>query len=402
MPIDQQELARRLKAARERVGVTQDQAAAVVGIPRPSVAQIEAGKRSVSGLELDRLARLYRRDVGDLLGPSSSPGDLVAHLRSETGLVDLPEVLDAIADCLRFGRELAALERLAGVDRTPTATYDLGAPTSINAAITQGAQAAEAERRRLGLGEAPVEDVVDLLEANGVRTAAIDMPDAISGLMLVEAEAGPLVVANRSHYAMRRTFSFAHEYAHVLLDRSSRGLVTRVDGSRDLREIRANAFAGALLMPEAGMRRRLAELGKATQDRPTAEGDPEGTPTAGRSAVTVRLHDVALLAHDFKVTRLAMLNRLRAIRAITQREFEELRDADARSGRGVARLLGLIEPDHAGERDRFGRRFARLALEAHGRGSIDREELLVHLTRHAGLAPEEAAAAVDETSRPKA
>ena len=58
MSIEQPELARRLRAAREAAGLTQDQAASALGIARPGIAQLEKGRRSISGLELDRLAAL--------------------------------------------------------------------------------------------------------------------------------------------------------------------------------------------------------------------------------------------------------------------------------------------------------------------------------------------------------
>lgn len=58
----------RLREAREYVGLLQDDVAGALGIPRSSLSALEAGKRKVSGVELRRLARLYRRPVGWLLG----------------------------------------------------------------------------------------------------------------------------------------------------------------------------------------------------------------------------------------------------------------------------------------------------------------------------------------------
>lgn len=58
----------RLREAREVLGLTQGDVADALSIPRTSVNAMEAGKRKVTGLELRRLARLYRRDVGWLLG----------------------------------------------------------------------------------------------------------------------------------------------------------------------------------------------------------------------------------------------------------------------------------------------------------------------------------------------
>ena len=65
---EQQELGARLREAREYVGLLQEDVARALGIPRASVSALESGKRRVSSLELRRLARLYRRPVGWLLG----------------------------------------------------------------------------------------------------------------------------------------------------------------------------------------------------------------------------------------------------------------------------------------------------------------------------------------------
>lgn len=66
--IEQQKLGVRLREAREYVGLLQEDVAQALGIPRASVSTLESGKRRVSSLELRRLARLYRRPVGWLLG----------------------------------------------------------------------------------------------------------------------------------------------------------------------------------------------------------------------------------------------------------------------------------------------------------------------------------------------
>ena len=65
---EQQQLAARLREAREYIGLLQEDVAGALDIPRASVSALESGKRRVSALELRRLARLYRRPVGWLLG----------------------------------------------------------------------------------------------------------------------------------------------------------------------------------------------------------------------------------------------------------------------------------------------------------------------------------------------
>ncbi|MEW2518620.1 helix-turn-helix domain-containing protein [Actinacidiphila alni] len=67
-PTEQQQVGLRLRTARETLGLTQDDAAGALGVPRTSVGAMEAGQRNVTALELRRLARLYRRSVQWLLG----------------------------------------------------------------------------------------------------------------------------------------------------------------------------------------------------------------------------------------------------------------------------------------------------------------------------------------------
>ena len=72
MAINQEELGRRLRQAREACGLTQEQVAEHLGVSRPTVAQMELGNRAITSLELDRLAWLYARTC-DSLWLNTSP-----------------------------------------------------------------------------------------------------------------------------------------------------------------------------------------------------------------------------------------------------------------------------------------------------------------------------------------
>ena len=61
-------LGERLREAREYVGLSQEAVAKTLGIPRPSVSSMESGKRKVSMIELQQLARLYKRPYSYFLG----------------------------------------------------------------------------------------------------------------------------------------------------------------------------------------------------------------------------------------------------------------------------------------------------------------------------------------------
>jgi len=71
-----QELARRLREAREFVNLSQTFVAEQTGIPRSAISDIERATRRVESLELKRLAELYRMPVDYFLG--NDPGSELA------------------------------------------------------------------------------------------------------------------------------------------------------------------------------------------------------------------------------------------------------------------------------------------------------------------------------------
>jgi transcriptional regulator with XRE-family HTH domain len=384
--------------------MTQDEAARQLGVSRPTFVQIEAGNRSVSSLELDKLAFLFGRDIREFMTDSFQEEDpLSALFRTQAEVVGQPAVLEKLRECMALGRELTNLERLVGIDRdlSAIASYPLPIPKSRWEAIRQGQRLAEEERRRLGLGHASLPDLSELLESQGVRTGLVDLPEDISGLTLSERKIGLFVVANRAHHYLRRRFSFAHEYAHVVADRDRFGLISRASERDDLVEIRANAFAASFLMPEDGVRQFVAGLGKGRPSRAFAEIfdeagslNVEGRSEPGTQAL--QLYDVVQLAHHFDVSRLSMLFRLRNLRLVAEAECKHLMALDEQGkGKQLAELLGLPEPDHAEMRSEFKHRFLGLALEAFRRDEVSHGKLR-ELVAMVGLAADDLAQLVED------
>jgi Zn-dependent peptidase ImmA (M78 family)/transcriptional regulator with XRE-family HTH domain len=364
--------------------MTQDDAGKHLGVSRPTFVQIEAGNRSVSSLELDKLALLFGRDIREFVADAFHEEDSLAALfRAQASVVGEPVVLDKLRECMALGRELTNLERLVGIDHdlSAVATYPFPAPKTRWEAIQQGQRLAEEERRRLGLGFAPLPDVNELLESQGIRTALVDLPNDVSGLTLRDRKVGLFVVANGVHHHLRRRFSFAHEYAHVVADRDRAGLISQASARDDLIEVRANAFAASFLMPEDGVRHFVAGLGKGRPSRLFAEVfdeagalDVEGRSEPGTQ--TIQLYDVVQLARHFGVSRLSALFRLRNLRLLSESEFDHLKALDeAGKGKQLAKRLGLTEPDHEELRSEFKHRFLGLALEAFRRDELSRSKL---------------------------
>ena len=141
----------------------------------------------------------------------------------------------------------------------------------------------------------------------------------MSGIFLRHSSIGMVILVHYGHARCRKRFSYAHEYAHALLDRKTTiAIVSRRENSLDFIERRANAFAAAFLMPADGVRWFLEEVldkgGPSRRYRVTyssAGGEPaeaEERPAPGSQQITYQ--DVATLAHHFGVSYPAAVYRL--------------------------------------------------------------------------------------------
>ena len=379
--ITERELGQRIRDAREARGLTQQQLADQLEIHRSSLAQLELGNRSVTSLELERLARLLGRHIGDFFQEAEWNRDpFEALLRGEPELGQAHDLVEELGRIRRLALERAQLERMLSLRSSLPAppAYKQPSPRTTYEAVEQGERIAEAERRRLGLGGEPIPDVAELLENEGVRVLAADLPGDVSGLAVRDSEAGCLVAVDGKEPWRRRRFSLAHELAHLLLDSEAASVSLRSQ-RKDSREVRANAFAAAFLMPREGMSQAIEALGKGKPGRLEVydgEDAVEARDRSGHRGLT--LFDVTQVAHHFAVSREAALYRLHNLGLLSRRGLEDLLGQE-RSGRGrkIERLLDLEEP---GDRSRAGEafrlRFLGLAVEAFRREEISRAKLL--------------------------
>lgn len=394
MPISPEELGKRLRLARESRQVTQDAAGAALGLQRSAISLMESGQRQVSTLELTRLANLYDRPVEWFVNPNipaEEEDPVVALLRAEPGLKS--DVVQKQAEhCIRLFREGASLARLLG--REPLTTlprYELAEPRSTGLAIAQGQSVADHERRRLGLGSAPVLSIPELIGSQGIWAAALRLPDEMSGLFLCSPEFGMGILVNVGQAPVRRRFSYAHEYGHALMDRDHRATVTSTHNAKTVSEQRANAFAAAFLMPEEGVWDSLYGLGKgrgsrreeAAVDTVTDEGIRGVLRTPPRSQ-HVTYADAALLGQNFGVSYPAAVWRLRGLNVINAEETEALlknTDAANRYLRAVRDFWASDEEDGVApaedhEEHELDWQILPLALEAWRREEISQSKLL--------------------------
>ena len=383
-------LGRRLREARENCGLSQQVAADSIGIPRTAVTQLEAGNRAVSTLELAQLAELYKRPVADFFGEQPLHEDdlLVALHRLAPGLDTRSDIKEQVERCLSLCREGCSLEKLLGRSpRSGPPAYNLPAPRTASEAVRQGEQVAIQERKRLGLGQTPIADMGELISDQGIWSSGVNLPDEMSGLFLRHTSIGMAILVNFDHVQGRKRFSYAHEYAHALLDRDRTATVSTRDNASELIEKRANAFAAALLMPGEGVTEFLRALDKGLPSRyeqtifdVATEGriDTQTRPVPGSQAITHQ--DAALLAHHFGVSYQAATYRLRSLNLVSQPECAKLLERES-EGKGFLDFLRMLDDlDKPESRERQDRELksqvVHLAIEAYRREEISRGKLL--------------------------
>lgn len=336
MASDREAIARRLREARENRGISQQAAADHVGLSRTLVAQIELGNRPVSEDELSKFAQLYRLPVVDFVG-----ADITGEDDMSLSLFDVaPELLARpikarLHRLLALCTEATSLERILGRrPRTAPAHYELPPPRTATEAIDQGEQIAEEERIRLGLGAGSIAGIRETISCQGVRAIATALPDSVSGVLLRHESIGTAVLVNSQHARARQRFSFAHEYAHGLLDRDRTVIVTKRGNAGELIEKRANAFAAAFLLPSAGVQAVLQSIDKGQPSRRTqtvynvATEEPiraEVRSVAASQALTYQ--DVAAIARRYGTSYVMTVYRLLTLGVVSDVESNDLLSA---------------------------------------------------------------------------
>lgn len=356
----------RLRATRLAAGFSQAQIAAALDIPRSAVSMIESGERSLASIELGRLAQIFGWSVQDLLfGPELDPlpaGDdqvgteVLQYFRRHGALAETDETwLGHAAD--QWRRYAVVEELVFGAQRFELPSY----PVPQGRAYEQGERLAEQERRRIGLGDAPVRSMIDLLEGEGIKILLLHFgsESQVSGCYFFSRQLGPCVVINHDDPPSRRRFTEAHEYCHFLVDRDAiEGEICSPARHREDFEQRANAFAAAFLMPARGI---AAALDENNVDR--GRLGPE---------------DIVHLMYRFGVSYQAILWRLVNLQWLSRADREKLAQVAPTQ---LAEDLGYRhEP---GEVEAQPDRHRRLAVDAWRTGTIEIGELADLL----GMAP---------------
>lgn len=348
--IDRQQLGKSLKQAREQRGMTQADAAQELEVSCTTLVAIENGTRRLKPAELITLARTYGRSVSDFVRPRPVVEPLEVQFRAlyrrtqeEQAAIE-PVVLHLQQLCENY----LELEQLMGspLPQNYPAEYDVE-----EMPIEPLAEAiATQERQRLGLGDHPIQQLRDTLEANvGLRIFYLPMPPKFSEIYSYNPELGGCLGINSNHPEERRRWSLAHGYLHFLAHRYKAVVdfdnqYQRMPDSEKL----AEAFAKYFLMPTSSLLKQFRDRTRSNQGK--------FTPT-----------DLFTLAHYYGVSVQALAFRLEEMKCIPTGTWDNLNSRGLKV-RSVQQQLNL--QDIPQRSDMTPVRYQHLAIEALDRALI--------------------------------
>ena len=265
----------RLMLARKRRGLSHVKLAQITGISSRSLSAYENGKQQPLKETIEVLARALDFPVGFFY--AEEVDEIPVEAISFRALSKTPAYQ---RDAVRSVGRIAVLLNDWVDERFRLPSSDVPDLPNLDPET-----AAEVVRTRWGLGQAPIPNMVHLLEAHGVRVfslagdcTSVDACSFIRGGV-------PMCFLNTSKSGERIRFDAAHELAHLVLHSDHR----QPHGGPEL-EQEANQFASAFLMPRADVLARSLHHG--TVDRIIAA---KGRWRVAAMALTHRLHGCNLL-----------------------------------------------------------------------------------------------------------
>lgn len=350
--VDPKQLGQTLQAARTRAKLTQKAVGDDLGVNRQTIIDFEQGKRLPSPNYLIRMAELFNQSVHDLLrqGPITEPISLQLRASRRIDEALEQELERKRAEFQELCEDYVTLEHLL---HSPLPAAQAPIYQSSGDKLERLAEdAAIAERHRLGLGDAPILNLREVLENEGIRIFQIGLPSRIAGFYGATSELGPCMAINIKHPAERRRYTLGHEFGHFLTERY-RAEISVFYTYREVPESEryADAFARSFLMPSSSVSRRFHEM--------------------KRSRGSLVPTDLCLLADFFFVSIEAMALRLEDLHLIRSGMYDTLIANGFRPSEARAQLK--LQP-HEISNHTFPLRYQYLATEALFNGDITEED----------------------------
>lgn len=242
-------IGKRLKKAREALGYTQEEVAEKLNIGRPRYSDIENGKRNIPLQDLYRFCEFFGRPLEYFIKEKLAidSGFKVLFRKTEGDR----EVAKVITEFETLCEKMCTLEEIMEVKIKPTVAKDYDYDK--DRLWFWGQHYANQERQRLGLGQAPLRNLDQILEEKcALKIFYLPIPEerGIFGMFSYDEEMGGCILVNSNANFGKQLFSLAHEYAHFIFHKERLGIISFEKEKDTSDESLADHFASDFLMPK--------------------------------------------------------------------------------------------------------------------------------------------------------
>lgn len=240
---------KRLSLARKRQRLTAKELAEKTGISPVTITRLETGQNQADAATLSKLAEVldypieffFKEDTANLSPQLVSFRSLSSMTAKER---------NAALSAGDYGVEIYEwLDQSYNLPKLDLPPFDPSlTPES----------AAESLRQHWGLGYQPINNLIKLLEAKGLRILSLEESTANVDAFSFWQNEKAFIFLNSFKSAERSIFDTAHELGHLVLHKH--GETSGTGDDVRTAEIEANRFASAFLMPEEDIRARIPRL----------------------------------------------------------------------------------------------------------------------------------------------
>lgn len=292
----------KLRIERENLGLTQEDLAKAVGLSSEFISLLELGKRKPSLESLKSITAFFKKDMAYFLEEKETAFDKLLQQKTLN-----PKTKKNLKNFRKYCEDYLELEEILGRRLALAPAYSHGQPERL----------ALEERRRLGLGDAPIRNIFLMAELNGLRIfrQILNPEDKISGIFIYfEIKEAAFALINSSQSIGGQVYTVAHEYYHFLRDRYTAPIIDNPDvfvedyvSLYHPREKFAQLFARRFLMPPSKVQAVIEKDLRSNK---------------------LNYEDVIYLKRYFGVNTLAMLQTLRDLDYLSYHQLKEFQNLD--------------------------------------------------------------------------
>lgn len=257
-----------LKKARKEIGLTQAEAGKIINVKRTVMVKIESDERCLKVEELEALAIAYGKPIGYFVGEiieDVSFADKFIHAYPD---IEEKPIYEYILQLETIAQKYVELETTLNYSLPPQYPskyyFDYKSPIQTTAEAI-----ANRERERLGLGDAPLFRLEQILEMNvGIKIIYLELPREYLYLYVNNHQLGTFIGINDNYAIVAKRLFLARSYCHFLIEREQAKFSCLDEPEKISKsEPITKAFANCLLMPTSSIWRLYYQIQQSLPDK---------------------------------------------------------------------------------------------------------------------------------------